>query len=285
MTLYGAVGASMALFARAAFRLRVEGELELGPGTLYVVTHRSHLDVPVLCGALYPRARRQRQQLPWFAVRDDLFLPGFFAHLAPGRLPLRLGIGAVLERRLCCVPVRPSTRMRLVDLCRAQPALPLAELPHADELRARAVSAGLPKPRLAGDVLASRYADVLWRLVEREEVPAATAAWELRLGQARFDLERLIGLLRNGESLVVFPEGTPSRDGLVGPVRRGTRLLVRRGRPRRIVPIVLEYEQRPRRKVAVVRVGPAVPPPRDDVEERVRELLRATAGEVARAPA
>jgi len=285
VTLYGAVGAGMAVFTRLGFRLRVEGRLELGAGTLYVVTHRSHLDVPVLCGALYPRARRQRQPLPWFAVRDDLFLPGFFAHLAPGRLPLSLGIGDVLAGLLQCVPVRPSTRMRLVDLCRAEPQLPLEALPYATELRARAVCHRLPEPRLARDVLASRYADILWRLIERDEAPAATTAWELRLGQARRDLERLTGVLRSGGSLVVFPEGTPSRDGRVGPIRRGTRLLVRRGRPRRIVPIALEYDRRPGRSTAIVRVGDAVPPPRDDVEERVRELLRATAKEAVHAPA
>lgn len=279
MTLYGAVGAGMAVFARLGFQLRVEGELRLGAGTLFVVTHRSHLDVPVLCGALYPRARAQRRPLPWYAVRDDLFLPGFFAHLAPGRLPLSLGIGEVLAGRLKCVPVRPSTRMRLVDLCRAQPGLPLESLPHARELRARAASRGLREPRAARDVLASRYADILWRLVDRDDAPAADAAWQARLAQARGDLERLIGLLRDGESLVVFPEGTPSRDGRVGPVRRGTRLLVRRGRPRRIVPIALDYDRTRRRSTAIVRVGPAVPPPRDDVEQQVRDLLRATAQE------
>lgn len=279
MTLYEAVGAGMALFARAGFRLRVEGGLRLEPGTLFVVTHRSHLDVPVLCGALYPRARRQQRPLPWFAVRDDLFLPGFFAHLAPGRLPLSLGIGRVLEQRLQCLPVRPATRMRLVDLCRAEPSLPLALLPHAPDLRARAVVAGDREPRVARDVLASRYADLLWRLVDRDETPAAEQAWRTRLAQARGDVERLIALLRADESLVVFPEGTPSRDGRVGEVRRGTRLLVRRGRPRRIVPIALEYDRRTRRPLALVRVGPPVAPPRDDVEERVRELLRATARE------
>jgi len=284
VSLYGAVGAGMAAFARIAFRLHVVGDLRLEPGTLYVVTHRSHLDVPVLCGALYPRARRQRRELPWFAVRDDLFLPGFFAHLAPGRLPLSLGIGGVLAGRLRCVPVRPATRMRLVDLCRAQPELPIGALPYAPELRRRALHHRLPQPAQAGDVLASRYADLLWRLVEREQAPAARAAWEARLGQARHDLERMIELLRAGESLVVFPEGTPSRDGRVGSVRRGTRLLVRRGRPRRIVPIALAY-RRGRPRTAVVRVGEAVPPPAADVELRIYDLLRATAGEVVRAAA
>ncbi len=285
MTLYGAVGAGMAVFARLAFHLRVVGDLRLEPGTLYVVTHRSHLDVPVLCGALYPRARRQRRELPWFAVRDDLFLPGFFAHLAPGRVPLSVGIGGVLAARLRCVPVRPATRMRLVDLCRAQPELSLGALPYAPQLRRRALRHRLPPPTQARDVLASAYADILWRLVDRRQAPAAGAAWETRLGRARHDLERMIELLRSGESLVVFPEGTPSRTGRVGDVRRGTRLLVRRGRPQRIVPIALEYHRERRPRTAVIRVGDAVPPPTDDVEARISELLRTTAGEVAHAAA
>ena len=125
MTLYDLVGFGMMGFVRVRLRTEVHGTLSPERGTLYVVTHRSHLDVPLLIGALYPRVRRHRDALPWFAVRDDLFLPGFFAQLAPGRIPLSLGIGSVLAERLRCVPVRPATRMRLVDLCRAQPDLPL----------------------------------------------------------------------------------------------------------------------------------------------------------------
>jgi hypothetical protein len=85
----------------------------------------------------------------------------------------------------------------------------------------------------------------------------------------------VIALLREGRSVLLWPEGTPSPDGSVGPIMRGVGLLVRRGRPRRIVPIGLAYDPLPRgRTRATVRIGKAVPPPARDVEAAILALLR-----------
>lgn len=274
--LYRSAGTGMALFSRLRLSVRVEGDVELAPGTLFVVTHRSDLDPPLVCGALHPHTRGiPDEQLPYFVVREDLLEPGFFAHLAPGLLPLRLGIGGILANRLRCVPLRPATRMRLVDLARRAPSLPLASVPSADAFRARARARGRREPRVLGDVLWSAYADLLWRLVDRSEVPEPAGLWAGRVTESRRDLDRVIGLLRAGRSLVLWPEGTPSSDGAVGPIMRGVGLLVRRGRPRRVVPVGLSYDPLGRgRTRATARFDDPVPPPGGDVEGAILTLLR-----------
>lgn len=276
-TLYRSVGTGMALFSRLCLSVRVEGDVEFAAGTLYVVTHRSDLDPPLVCGALYPHARRAPDEsLPYFVVREDLLEPGFFAHLAPGLLPLRFGIGGVLSG-MRCVALRPATRMRLVDAARRAPSLPLADVPQGASFRRRARERGWTLPRTLGDVLRSGYADLLWRLVERRELPEPAELWAGRAGDARRDLDRVIALMRAGRSLVLWPEGTPSRDGSLGPIMRGVGLLVRRGRPRRIIPVGLSYDPLARgRTRATVRIGAAVPPPAADVEAEILALLRGT---------
>jgi 1-acyl-sn-glycerol-3-phosphate acyltransferase len=130
---------------------------------------------------------------------------------------------------------------------------------------------------VAGDLLRSGYADLLWHLVERSRLPEPEALWTRRVADARRDLDRVIALLREGRSVLLWPEGTPSPDGSVGPIMRGVGLLVRRGRPRRIVPIGLAYDPLPPgRTRATVRIGDPVTPPRHDVEEAILNLLRRT---------
>lgn len=274
--LYRAVGTGMGAFIHLLVRAEVSGELEPGPGTLYLATHRSELDVPFLCGMLYPQVGRSAadSDLPWFVARDDLFLRGFFAHLAPRAIPLSLGIGPVLSGPLHCVPLRAPTRMRVIELARTAPSLPIDELPVADALRTRARSLGKPEPRYAGDVLSRRYADVLWTVVSRDEAPRPAHAWTARLAHARQDLSRLVDLLRNGRSVLLFPEGRPSPDGAVAPLQRGVGVLVRRGRPRRVVPLGIAYDPIGRgRTRALLQIGDPVPPPRDDIEASLHELL------------
>ncbi|MGH3001699.1 MAG: hypothetical protein ACRDM1_03365, partial [Gaiellaceae bacterium] len=131
--LYDLVATGMRAYA-ARFEIRIFGveRLCLEPGTLIVSTHRSDDDVPLLCGALYFGARlwRRRSIRATFAVRDDLFEPGFLAGYPRG-LPLAvrraawpLSLGLPLRRRLGCLPVRSATSMRLVQLLRQAPALP-----------------------------------------------------------------------------------------------------------------------------------------------------------------
>jgi 1-acyl-sn-glycerol-3-phosphate acyltransferase len=276
--LYRAVGAGMTVFSRARLHVQVEGRVVPAPRTLYVVTHRSNLDTPLACGALFPQVvAADDEDLPWFVVRDDLLLPGFFAHMAPGRVPLSLGIGGILEEHLRCIAIRPATRMRAVELARADPSAPLAVLPHAPDFRARAHVLGRSAPARTGDVLESAYADLLWRLVDRDEAPQPEHAWAQRLVDSRRDLERVIDLMRAGQSILISPEGTPSRDGSVGAIQRGVGLLVRRGRPERIVPIGLAFDPvGPGRTRGLVRIGDAVPPPTGDVEAALHTLLRRT---------
>jgi 1-acyl-sn-glycerol-3-phosphate acyltransferase len=274
--LYRSVGLGMAAFCHLLLRPEVSGRLQAGPGTLYLATHRSDLDVPFLCGMLYPQVRRSAAagDLPWFAVRDDLFLRGYFAHLAPRAVPLSFGIGPILGGPLRCVPVRAATRMRVIELARTAPSLPIDELPVADALRARARRLGKVEPRYAGDVLSRPYADLLWAVVSRGEAPWPAHAWTARLTQARQDLLRLVELLRNGESVLLFPEGRPSPDGAVAPLHRGVGLLVRRGHPQRIVPLGIAYDPIGHgRTRALLRVGDPVAPPHDDIEASLHELL------------
>ncbi|HZP72501.1 MAG TPA: hypothetical protein VFA97_03885 [Gaiellaceae bacterium] len=277
LVLYRTVGLGMTAFSRLRFDVHVEGRLTLAPGTLYVVTHRSNLDTPLLCGAVFPKINRAGRDLPWFVVRDDLLLAGFPAHVVPGRLPLRLGIGRILERSLRCLALRPATRMRVVELARDDPTLPLEALPNAAAFALRADSKGWRRPQLVRDVLRSGNADLLWQMVERDEAPEPASAWTQRLADAKRDLERVVGLMRSGESILLSPEGTPSRDGSVGPLQRGVGLLVRRGRPRRVVPIGLAYDPLGRGRMrGHVRIGEPVDPPTRDVEEALHVLLRRT---------
>ena len=103
--LYRAVAGGLRAYARTRFRLRVVGSpFRLEPHGLVVSTHRSDADVPVLIGALARQAHgpgcRRGPELH-FAVRDDLFLRGFFGGYPPGlpdwarRLLFPVGIGGL----------------------------------------------------------------------------------------------------------------------------------------------------------------------------------------------
>jgi 1-acyl-sn-glycerol-3-phosphate acyltransferase len=164
--------------------------------------------------------------------------------------------------------------MRVIELARIAPSLPIDNLPVADALRERAMRLGRAEPRYAGDVLSRRYADLLWTVVTRDDAPRPAHAWASRLTHAREDLSRLVDLLRNGQSLLLFPEGRPSPDGAVAPLQRGVGLLVRRGRPRRVVPLGIAYDPIGRgRTRALLRIGDPVAPPREDIEPSLHELL------------
>jgi hypothetical protein len=81
--------------------------------------------------------------------------------------------------------------------------------------------------------------------------------------------------MREGKSLLVFPEGRPSPDGELGPLRRGVDALVRRGKPERVLPVTLAYDPLVRGRTEVVLVfAETVPPPREGLENAVLERLR-----------
>src|ERR671935_1354486 len=126
----------------------------LRPRTLIVCAHRSDLDVPVFAGFLYFAHGnwRRRRLLPHFAVRDDLFLRGFFAGYPSWRSPhvrsiaWPLAVGGALGR-LRCRRIRSASRMRLAELFRALPDVPVAELVPAEtaaRLDARGIDVSRP---------------------------------------------------------------------------------------------------------------------------------------------
>ena len=278
-----AVGMGATPYARLAFRIETIGAegFRFLPGTLITVTHRAETDAPILIAELYRSARlwvEPRQRLH-FAARDDMFARGFFAGF-PKRLPVaarRLLYPIAIGRYLSMVRVHPvgsANRMRLGQaLERVEPATPLPESV-ALPLERRAAELGVPVPRTAREALRGEFAELLWRSVEPDDFPVPEA-WARRRAEARSQVETLVELLREREPLLLFPEGRPSPDGSVGPVRRGLSLLVRRGRPARISPWAIGYDPLVRgRPRVVVSVRPSFAPEARGVEERVLAELR-----------
>jgi len=103
-------------------------------------------------------------------------------------------------------------------------------------------------------------------------------------------IRRVVGLLREGHGLVMFPEGTRTRDGSVGPFEPGVALIAARARVP-VVPVAIEgaFRAWPRWQKAPcwgrvqVAYGEPVPPPEGgknaciaaavEVRRRVVELL------------
>ena len=83
----------------------------------------------------------------------------------------------------------------------------------------------------------------------------------------------------------MYPEGRPSPDGEIGPLQRGLKALVRRGRPEWIQPVGIAYDALVRgRTQAFVSFGEPFRPPSERVEETVLDRLKLavplTAGQV-----
>jgi 1-acyl-sn-glycerol-3-phosphate acyltransferase len=284
---YDLVALGLTLYARASFRVqRVGARFALDPGGLVVSSHRSDADVPVLISAIYREAHgfvRTGRQLH-FAVRDDLYLRGFFGGYPASlsertrRLLFRVGIGGILRPLLpCCHPIRSASRMRLVELLRAHPDTPLAEL-LPEELARPFHERGLRSAATARDALGGRYADLLWRVADADELtgPLAEESWRRRALLAAADFRTLAAILRRGGTLLVFPEGRPSPDGGLGPLQRGLEALVRRGRPETVRAAAFAYDPlvAGRRPLAYVGIGEPGPPIADDRE--MLALLRRT---------
>ncbi len=284
--LYDAVAFGMWTYTRAAFRVTVLGpeRFRLAPRTLIVATHRRETDVPVLCPPLYFGARlwRNRSERMSFAARDDMFLPGFFGGFPPGlsprlrRLLFPIGVGRFLPR-VQVHPISSANLARASEVARLQPDTALDDvLPTlAADFRRRAEERGLAAPTRAGEVLGAEYADLLWVAVGPEDTGRLEAFWGGRAARAARDFRDLVDLVRVGGSLVVFPEGRPSPDGAIGPLRRGLGALVRRAKPEWYLPVGLAYDPLGRGRTRVfVSLGPAVRPPNDDVEPATLRLLR-----------
>jgi 1-acyl-sn-glycerol-3-phosphate acyltransferase len=274
--LWHAVGIGTQPYARLAFRIETHGAggFRFHRGLLIVVTHRAETDAPILIAELYRRARvwANRSDRLHFAARDDLFERGFFAGFPP-RLPstarralFPLGIGRFLPMTRVH-PIGSGSKMKLAQaLSRVDPRTPLP--------RVLAERFGAARPRTAGEALRGEHAAVLWRDVDSDSCPLPEA-WAVRAAEARRQVETLVELMRAGEPLLIFPEGRPSPDGSVGPLQRGIRLLVRRGRPEQMSPWAIGYDPLVRgRTRAVVSVRPLVAPDPQRVEEQVLAELK-----------
>jgi 1-acyl-sn-glycerol-3-phosphate acyltransferase len=288
---YDAVALGMGAYARTAFRVEVirDRGWRLRAGMLLVSTHRAETDVPLLGSTLYLAGRillRRRPRMH-FAARDDLFERGFFAGFPPGLGPRTrralwpLGAGRVMPL-LRAHPIGSATSISLARALAVLPGdAPLGPdlLPAAarEALSTRAAELGRAAPRTASDARRGEYADLLWRRHDRSELtaPAFEGLWRRRMAESAGQLRTLIELMREGEPLVLFPEGRPSPDGAIGPLRPGLGALVRRGRPRALQPIAIAYDHLcPGRARAWVAFGPPLAPPRDAVEAVVLSALR-----------
>lgn len=284
--LYDAVAAGMWAYSRAAFRVTVIGpeSFRLAPRTMIVSTHRRETDVPVICPPLYYGARlwRNRTERMSFAARDDMFFAGFFGGFPPDlsprarRILFPIGVGRFLPR-VQVHPISSASVARAGEVARAHPALPLAEaFPGlADELRARAEERGLPWPERAEDVISAHYADLLWRPVTREDAPGLEEFWAGHAARAAAHFRALVDIVREGGTLLVFPEGRPSPEGEIGPLRRGLSALVRRAKPEWFLPLGIAYDPLVSGRTRVfVSVGQRTAPPHEAVEEATLQLLR-----------
>src|SRR5919109_283076 len=273
--LYELVGLGMAAYAWLVHRAVLLGRerLRLEPGVVLVCTHLSDADVPVLAGALYRGAELWRDPAvtrPSFAVRNDLLIPGYLAGyprgmpLALRRVLWRLGIGPVMRQWVRCLPVRFADRMRLVEALRRLPDVDLAaSLPpeRVDALGRRAAQVRRPAPRLARDVLAADYADLLWQDVGPDEAdgPEFEELWKERLAASALDLRALIRHVRAGGALVLFPHGEVSTDGAIGPLDERTARFLRSARATAVQPVAIANDPLTRRRPRTfVGVGEAV---------------------------
>ena len=290
-TLYDAVALGMYGYARAAHRVRVvapEGE-RIIKGTLYLAAHRAETDVPIICGSYYFAARVWGQRHPrlHFAARDDLFQAGFFAGF-PDELPKvarralhPIGIGRYLPH-VRVHPISSAVTMKLVQALEIVD--PETELDAAlsaeliEHVSARARELDVDQPTRVADVLKSDYADILWQDVEAADLPggAFDEVWARRAAQATNDLRSIVDLVAEGEPLLLFPEGRPSPDGDLGPLRRGLGAVIRRGKPERLRAFGLAYDALTTgRDTVVLSVSESVEPPRGAGEPDLLPFLSA----------
>jgi Acyltransferase len=287
--LYDAVGNGMWLYSNAAFRVHVydRGRFEPAPGTVVAITHRRETDVPVICPPIYSAMGgwRNPAHRMHFAARDDMFLPGFFAGFPPDlplrarRLLYRVGVARWLPV-VNVYPIRSASVARTGEVLAARPRQALDELLPASTLaafRERALTTRLPAPARAEEVLRGEFADLLWLPTSPDDVPGLEEFWSGRAAQAARDFRTLVEVVRAGHVLIVFPEGRPSPDGEVGPIRPGIGALIRRGKPTAVRPLALAYDPlvRGRTRVHLVH-GPPVQLAGPDVEGDLLALLRAT---------
>jgi 1-acyl-sn-glycerol-3-phosphate acyltransferase len=298
--LYDAVGTGMWTYTAAAFRIRLLTAVRTARSTIYAATHRAETDVPLIGGQLFFKGGmwRDRKARIHFTAREDMFDRGFFAGFPPDlslrarRLLYPIAAGPYLPRvRVNPLPY-PSAHVLRVGKA-------LEELPADTELAAvlpddlleriaeRAHEAGLAPPRVARDALRGEFADLLWTMLPRDRLdsPLLEETWTRRAIGATEQVRNAVELVRSGAPTLFFPEGRPSPEGSLGPLRPGMAMLVRRGKPGALRVLAIAYDPVTcGRTYAYLALGEPFLPADDDVEETVltalRRALPLTAGQV-----
>ncbi len=297
--LYAAVGMGMWGFIRSRFRVEVVG----GPlprvtaGQVWIATHRAETDVPLLAGLMFVHAGMWRGAASrvYFAARDDLFRPGVVAAGVPlprplARLVWPLSPGPWLPR-VRAYPIRRPTGLKLEQVVADLPgdtsvtsvlgARLIALLDRAGDARGRHA------PRTVADIRDARYARVLWEDVREADLVGSLGSeiWRRHVVRAAGDVRRLVGMVRDGRPMLLFPEGRVSPDGAIGPIGDLLDLVVRRGGPRVVLPLGIAYDPLTRHRTeVVVGVGAPIPPGDEPIQvvagAALRRAVPVTCGQV-----
>jgi 1-acyl-sn-glycerol-3-phosphate acyltransferase len=296
--LYGLTGITMWMFVRGRFRVEIVGRLpRVGPGQVWIATHRAETDVPLLAGLLYVQAGMWRgaRSRVYFAARDDLYRPGVVAAgirlPAPlARLVWPLSPGPWLPR-VRAYPIRRPTGLKLEQVLADLPGeTPLAGLlgPRPMSCLERAAQQrGQPRPLTVANARDARYARELWEDVTAGDLVGdrGREVWRAHIAKAAGDLRRIVGLIREGRPILLFPEGRVSPDGGVGPIGDLIDLVVRRGRPESVIPVGIAYDPLTLHRTEVA-VGVGTPGPPDGGQAAVaaadalRRAIPVTCGQV-----
>ncbi|HYW04860.1 MAG TPA: hypothetical protein VFA86_13045 [Gammaproteobacteria bacterium] len=285
------LGTLICSVAEARFEVETFGREHLrhAPGALVIANHRYDTDGPLLGGLLMQRRwLRFNGVAPFFVAREDLFRPGFLGAYLPHwprllRAPLyRLSIGPVL-RGLGLRPIRRipehSTGELLPDALTVLGDRPLVQVLRPAAVEAIARELGRPPAsltvrdalRVSQDLLARR------RAFRRSTLEALRALQPHERDTIERQLQVFVELLEAGETVVLEPEGTVSRDGRFGRPRRALHHLL--NTPERVAPVLpvaLSYDSlRPGRARVLIRVGE----PRMDLRGRSRRETDAMAGQ------
>lgn len=296
--LYEIVGFGMWAVSRARFDVQVVGRVpRVARGQVWIATHRAETDVPLIGGLLTTRGGMWRPGAArmHFAARDDLFAPGVVSAglRLPGRLARvawQLTPGTWLPR-VRAHPVRRPVGLKLSQaLGGVDPDVPVADVVGPQilvALAARASQVGRRPPSTVGEARDATFARALWQDVTRDDLCGHRGGevWRSHVTRAAGDLRRLVGVVRDGEPLLLFPEGRVSPDGSIGPVGDVLEVIVRRGSPTSVVPIGIAYDPLRRGRVTVaVNVGsPHAPdgtPLCGLMSDRLRRCTPVTVGQV-----
>ncbi len=276
----------------AAFRIRSLTDCRLTRATVYVATHRAETDVPLIGGQVFFRGGmwRDRKLRLHFTAREDMFDRGFFAGFPPDlslrarRLLYPIAVGPYLPRvRVNPLPYPSANVLRVGKALEELPAETelAAVLPDdlLERIAERAHAAGLAPPRVARDALRGEFADLLWTMLPRDQLdsPLLEETWTRRAIGATEQVRNAVELVRSGAPTLFFPEGRPSPDGSLGPLRAGLAMLVRRGKPDALRALAIAYDPVTcGRSYAYLALGEPFLPANDDIEEAVLTALRRT---------